>query len=118
GSFGKPRVVAAAAVIEPAGRLRTICHILPGQWLVEGIGFYAGLALRWLRDIAVRQPRHGRAPGEPGAYAALDRLAIMVPPGSGGLLAESARPDAWTLAPSPPPFPPPPAPPPPPPLPP
>jgi autoinducer 2 (AI-2) kinase len=44
GSFWKHTMVAAAAVTEPAGRLRTICHVLPGQWLVEGIGFYAGFA--------------------------------------------------------------------------
>src|SRR5262249_844695 len=82
GSFWKHTMVAAAAVTEPVGRLRTICHILPGQWLVEGIGFYAGFALRWLRDIAARQPLPGHAHDEPGAYAALDRLASTVPAGA------------------------------------
>lgn len=105
GSFWKHTMVAAAAVSEPAGRLRTICHVLPGQWLVEGIGFYAGFALRWLRDTAVRQPLHGHAPDEPGGYAALERLASTVPPGSGGLLAEHVPVDAWTLARWRPPFP-------------
>lgn len=105
GSFWKHTMVAAAAVTEPAGRLRTICHVLPGQWLVEGIGFYAGFALRWLRDTAVRQPLHGHAPDEPGGYAALERLASTVPPGSGGLLAEHVPVDAWTLARWRPPFP-------------
>ena len=52
GSFWKQTVVAPAPAVEPAGRLRTICHVRPGQWLVEGIGFYAGFALRWLRDRA------------------------------------------------------------------
>jgi len=105
GSFWKHTMVAAAAVTEPAGRLRTICHILPGQWLVEGIGFYAGFALRWLRDIAARQPLPGHAHDEPGAYAALDRLASTVPAGSDGLLAEPVPADAWTLARWRPPFP-------------
>ena len=101
GSFWKHTAVTTAAAIEPAGRLRTICHILPGQWLVEGIGFYAGFALRWLRDNFARPP-HGRTPG---GYAALEQLASNVPPGSRGLFADVAPVDAWTLASWRPPFP-------------
>jgi autoinducer 2 (AI-2) kinase len=97
GSFWKQTAVATTAAVEPAGRLRTICHVLAGQWLVEGIGFYAGYAFRWLRDHAGPQPRH-HAPGDPDGYAALDQLASAVPPGAHGLLAELARVDAWTLA--------------------
>ncbi len=91
GSFWKQTAVTTAPVIEPAGRLRTVCHVLPGQWLVEGIGFYAGLALRWLRDSAARSPR-------PDGYAALERLAAAVPPGSHGVAAELGTVDAWTWA--------------------
>lgn len=97
GSFWKHTVVTTAATIEPAGRLRTICHVLPGQWLVEGIGVYAGFALRWLRDHAAEQPAHD-APDEPLGYAALEQLASTVPPGSCGLLAQLTPADAWTLA--------------------
>jgi sugar (pentulose or hexulose) kinase len=105
GSFWKQTAVATTAAVEPTGCLRTICHVLPGQWLVEGIGFYAGYALRWLRDHAGPQPTHRRAPGDPDGYAALDRLASAVPPGAHGLVAELARVDAWTLARWQPPFP-------------
>jgi autoinducer-2 kinase len=105
GSFWKQTAVAATAAVEPAGRLRTICHVLPGQWLVEGIGFYAGYALRWLRDHAGPLPARRRAPGDPDGYAALDQLASAVPPGAHGLLAGLARVDAWTLARWQPPFP-------------
>jgi autoinducer 2 (AI-2) kinase len=113
GSFWKQTAVATAAVVEPAGRLRTVCHVLPGQWLAEGIGFYAGLALRWLRDSAASSSRPGDAPdepgdpgdlgdlddpGEPGGYAALERLAAAVPPGSQGVIAELGTVDAWTWA--------------------
>ena len=98
GSFWKQTAVATTAAVEPAGRLRTICHVLPGQWLVEGIGFYAGYALRWLRDHAGPQPARRSAPDDPDGYAALDQLASAVPPGAHGLLAELARVDAWTLA--------------------
>jgi autoinducer-2 kinase len=97
GSFWKQTLVTTAAAVEPEGRLRTICHVFPGQWLVEGIGFYAGFALRWLRDNAARQPSHG-APDDPDGYSALERLASGVPPGSHGLFADLTPIDAWTLA--------------------
>jgi autoinducer-2 kinase len=103
GSFWKHTVVTTAATIEPAGRLRTICDVLPGQWLVEGIGFYAGFALRWLRDRWLRDHAAGPSPRDDApdgrlGYAALEQLASTVPPGSCGLLAELTPVDAWTLA--------------------
>ena len=85
--------------MEPAGRLRTICHVQPGQWLVEGISFYAGSALRWLRDQGVRA-----AAGRPAGYAWLEQLAA-VPPGARGLTARLVPADAWTWAHWQPPFP-------------
>jgi autoinducer 2 (AI-2) kinase len=102
GSFWKQTVVAPAPAVEPAGRLRTICHVRPGQWLVEGIGFYAGSALRWLRDRAAG----GRPAGRPPGYAELEELAAAVPPGAGGLTAGLVPADAWTWARWQPPFPP------------
>jgi autoinducer-2 kinase len=94
GSFWKHTVLAGSATVEPGGRLRTICHVHPGQWLVEGIGFYAGFALRWLRDSAAAHWPAGQPPG----YPELEQLASAVPPGSGGLLAGLAPADAWTWA--------------------
>ena len=99
GSFWKQTVVATAPVVEPDGQLRTICHVRPGEWLVEGIGFYAGFALRWLRDQAAAG---GRAPG----YAELEEQAAAVPPGARGLTARLVPADAWTWARWQPPFPP------------
>jgi autoinducer 2 (AI-2) kinase len=98
GSFWKQTAVAPAAVVEPAGRLRTTCHVLPRQWLVEGVGCQAGLALRWLRDSGRGRSRPGQAPDERDGYAALERLAAAVPPGSRGLVAELGTVDAWTWA--------------------
>ena len=100
GSFWKQTVTADSAAVEPAGRLRTICHVRPGQWLVEGISFYAGSALRWLRDQGVRA-----AAGRPAGYAWLEQLAAAVPPGARGLTARLAPADAWTWAHWQPPFP-------------
>jgi autoinducer-2 kinase len=104
GSFWKQTVAANSATVEPAGRLRTICHVQPGQWLVEGISFYAGSALRWLRDQGVRA-----AVGRPAGYTWLEQLAAAVPPGARGLTARLAPADAWTWAHWQPPFPSPPA---------
>ncbi len=96
GSFWKQTAVAPAAVVEPAGRLRTTCHVLPRQWLVEGMGCQAGLALRWLRDGRRGPSRLGRAAGDQDGYAALEQLAAAVPAGSQGLIAELGTADAWT----------------------
>jgi len=99
GSFWKQTVLVTAPVVEPGGQLRTICHVRPGEWLVEGIGFYAGFALRWLRDQAVAG---GQVPG----YAELEDRAAAVPPGARGLTARLVPADAWTWALWQPPFPP------------
>jgi sugar (pentulose or hexulose) kinase len=66
---------------------------------VEGISFYAGSALRWLRDQGARA-----AAGDPAGYTWLEQLAAAVPPGSRGLTARLAPADAWTWAPWQPPF--------------
>jgi autoinducer-2 kinase len=94
GSFWKHTVLAGSAAVEPGGRLRTICHVHPGQWLIEGIGFYAGFALRWLRDSAAAYWPAGRAPG----YPELEQAASAAAPGSGGLQAGLAPAGAWTWA--------------------
>ena len=46
GSFWKQTVAADSAAVEPAGRLRTICHVQAGRWLGEGSSFYGASALR------------------------------------------------------------------------
>jgi autoinducer 2 (AI-2) kinase len=105
GSFWKQTVAADSAAVEPAGRLRTICHVQPGQWLVEGISFYAGSALRWLRDQGLRDQGVRAAAGRPAGYTWLEQLAAAVPPGARGLTARLAPADAWTWAHWQPPFP-------------
>jgi xylulokinase len=36
--------------MDPAGRLHTFCHAIPGRWHVMGVTQSAGLSLRWYRD--------------------------------------------------------------------
>ena len=105
GSFWKQTVVAPTPAVEPGGRLRTICHVWPGQWLVEGISFYAGFALRWLRDRAAAGRPAGGPAGRTLGYAELEELAAAVPPGAGGLTARLVPADAWAWARWQPPFP-------------
>lgn len=86
GSFWQTTVLMNTARIDKKIRLRTLCHVLPGQWMMEGIGFYCGLTMRWFRDAFCQSEkeearRHGR-----DAYAVMEELASSVPPGSSGVL--------------------------------
>jgi autoinducer 2 (AI-2) kinase len=75
GTFWQTAAILDQPLVDPAVRLRTLCHVLPGTWMIEGIGFMHGLSTRWVRDGFV-----------PGAdYAQLDQLAAAVPPGSNGV---------------------------------
>ncbi len=72
--------------MDPAGRLHTFCHAIPGRWHVMGVTQAAGLSLRWYRDHfgeaspGVRK-KDGRDPYEVFAEEAAD-----APAGSLGAL--------------------------------
>jgi autoinducer 2 (AI-2) kinase len=87
GSFWQCAQVCDAPLIDPAVELRTLCHSVPGRWMVEGIGFFSGLALRWFRDAFCEGDiEHAHSLGiDP--YELLERSAKDVPPGSRGVLA-------------------------------
>ncbi len=98
GSFWKQSVAVSDALIDPGGRLRTTCHALPSRWLVEGIAFYAGLALRWLRD---RHAGGDELAGVANPYQRLEELGALVPPGAHGVRATTSPSDAWSWNPPP-----------------
>ncbi len=50
GTFWQNTILLDRPLIDPQIRLRTLCHVLPGQWMLEGIGFYCGMSMRWFRD--------------------------------------------------------------------
>jgi autoinducer 2 (AI-2) kinase len=50
GTFWQNTVLLGEPLIDPEARLRTLCHVTPGEWMLEGIGFYCGMAMRWYRD--------------------------------------------------------------------
>ena len=60
---------------DPAGRVHTFCHAVPGKWHVMGVTQGAGLSLQWFRNQL--------APGTP--YAQLMDEAATSPAGSDGL---------------------------------
>lgn len=86
GSFWQHTIGLDRPLIDPESRLRTLCHTLPGQWMMEGIGFYSGLTMRWFRDgfyghEKVEAGRQGQDP-----YALMEREAALAPPGANGVL--------------------------------
>ncbi len=85
GSFWQHTVVLAEPLIDPEGRLRTLCHTVPDRWMMEGIGFYCGLVMRWFRD-AFCDPEVAEAEREGvDVYTVLEGTAQSVPPGSNGV---------------------------------
>ena len=83
GTFWQSAAVTNTPVIDPKIRLRTLCHVLPGTWMIEGVGFLHGFSTRWVRDALLRAVDPGIGPDE--GYETLERLAAEVPAGSHGL---------------------------------
>jgi autoinducer 2 (AI-2) kinase len=87
GTFWQSTVLVDKPLIDPGVRLRTLCHVTPGEWMLEGIGFYCGMAMRWYRDafcdseVAVARSR-GVDP-----YVVMEERAARIPPGANGVIA-------------------------------
>jgi autoinducer 2 (AI-2) kinase len=86
GSFWQHTVVLDRPAIDPEARLRTLCHAVPGQWMLEGIGFYSGLTMRWFRDAFCQADKELAAQRGVDVYDLLAAEAATVPPGSNGVL--------------------------------
>jgi autoinducer 2 (AI-2) kinase len=82
GTFWQNTVLRAEPLIDPEARLRTLCHVMPGEWMLEGIGFYCGMSMRWFRDafcdaeVALARSR-GVDP-----YVVMEEAAAGVPAGN------------------------------------
>ncbi|WP_339695915.1 FGGY family carbohydrate kinase [Celeribacter baekdonensis] len=97
GSFWQMTILSDDALIDPAFGPRTLCHARSGEWMVEGIGFLSGFALRWVRD-AFFEPLLKLAQSDLDAFALIEKLAQGVPVGAAGTIAATACPmqsDAW-----------------------
>ncbi len=86
GSFWQHTIVFDEPVVDPHGRLRTLCHTVPGRWMMEGIGFYCGMVMRWFRDgFCEPEVEQARRDGI-DVYDRLERRASALPPGSNGVV--------------------------------
>lgn len=87
GTFWQHTVLLDRPVIDPQGRLRTLCHMIPGQWMLEGIGFYCGMSMRWFRDAFYPVDGSRAGSGDIDRYPLMEEEAAGIPAGSNGLVA-------------------------------
>ena len=85
---GSTRCWSTDAAHRPGGRLRTLCHAAPDEWMVEGIGFYCGPgdAVVPRRVLRRREAAAARGRGV-DAYVVMEEARGAIPPGSNGVLA-------------------------------
>jgi autoinducer 2 (AI-2) kinase len=81
GTFWQNTVLLDRPLIDPEIRLRTLCHAVPGEWMLEGIGFYCGMSMRWFRDAfcdaeVAQARRRGVDP-----YVVMEEAAAQAGPG-------------------------------------
>jgi autoinducer 2 (AI-2) kinase len=86
GSMWQHTMLLDEPLVDPKARLRTLCHTTPGLWMMEGIGFYCGLVMRWFRDAFCELERAQAAAEGVEVYSILERKAAAVPPGSNGVV--------------------------------
>ena len=87
GTFWQNTVLVARPLIDPAIRLRTLCHVTPGEWMLEGIGFYCGMAMRWYRDAFCDSESSVARSRGVDPYVVMEETAARIPPGSNGVFA-------------------------------
>lgn len=86
GSFWQHTVVLDEPLIDPKERLRTLCHALEGRWMMEGIGFFCGIVMRWFRDAFCGLEVREAAERGVDVYDLLEERAMAVPPGADGVV--------------------------------
>jgi autoinducer 2 (AI-2) kinase len=87
GTFWQTTLVTDSVVIDPEYRLRTLCHAVPDQWMVEGISFYVGFTMRWFRDAFCSQEVSEGKARSLDPYFLMERLAEATEPGAHGVQA-------------------------------
>ena len=94
GTFWQHTVVLDDPLVDPKGRLRTLCHTVPDRWMMEGIGFYCGMVMRWFRDAFCElELEQARREGI-DVYTVLERKAATRPPGRQRCVRDLLQPDA------------------------
>ncbi len=87
GTFWQNTILTTRPLIDPQARLRTLCHVTPGEWMLEGIGFYCGMAMRWYRDAFCAAEAAAARERGVDPYLVMEEEAARIPPGSNGVYA-------------------------------
>jgi autoinducer-2 kinase len=87
GTFWQTTILLPEPLIDRHVRLRTLCHVTPGEWMLEGIGFYCGMAMRWYRDAFCAAEVAAARDRGVDAYVVMEEAAASIPPGSNGVYA-------------------------------
>jgi autoinducer 2 (AI-2) kinase len=87
GTFWQTTVLVDKPLIDPQIRLRTLCHTSPGEWMLEGIGFYCGMAMRWYRDAFCQAETAAARSRGVDPYVVMEEAAAQIPAGSNGVIA-------------------------------
>ncbi len=98
GTFWQTTSVSDTPLVDPQRRLRTLCHVDPDRWMIEGIGFLSGLSMRWFRDAFCSDAVGIASEKGTSAFAVMEEWAADVAPGANGviaLLADTMQADAW-----------------------
>lgn len=88
-STGTSGVIFAFAdkpTVDPALRVHTFCHAVPGKWHIMGVVLSAGGSLRWYRDTLCAAECQVAANMGIDPYELISREAATAPAGSEGLI--------------------------------
>jgi xylulokinase len=73
-------------LLDPKGRVHTLCHAVPGKWHIMGVTQAAGMSFKWLRDsLFAAEVATAEELGVP-ANKLLDDIAARVPAGADRLV--------------------------------
>ncbi len=86
GTSGVVFAVSKRAATDPAGRLHTFCHAVPGMWHVMGVVLSAGGSLQWYRDNLANAERTAAERLGLDPYDVMCEEAARAPAGCEGLL--------------------------------
>lgn len=73
-------------LLDPLGRVHTLCHAVPGAWHIMGVTQSAGLSFKWLRDIMFAGEVETARELDINANKLLDMISDKVDAGSDGLI--------------------------------
>lgn len=82
GSSGVIFAYAKKPIVDPDGRVHTMCHALPNAWHIMAVTQGAGLSLKWFKDNFYQEEQ--KKIGD--IYYLLNKQAEVIPPGAEGLL--------------------------------